>query len=679
MAEKRFGNLDGLLEADIVAMTVTPGNRLWAASRGGFLYEWDGSRWQAFGRGYVAERWRPNLRAIASAGKNIAIGTDKGLTFFDTDLKVARLNLTKFGGESNLSVLSLLRKGDTLFIGTEKGAFKAAVDWDNLLSRKYLSIFDPRTWLPVAFPPQKLPEPVEGDSGAVATPDTLPRRYDHLVFNGDTLESYPRGMVQHGPEGIELILGKPLRFAGKVYSNFTLFDSFALLGNRLFLGGPGVLGVILDAKSAAPTNSYFQWLSTPETPHDTLLNIASFGGSTLALSRTGLFRFETGSWKPVPGYALFSPEVSDRSTRNLAVDRDGAAYIGTWGFGVLRVKGSEVKKWDIGNTPCLDTALYNYTVVGASSRPKDGMIWATTFKGNDAGSYSLFYIDLDKGEAACPELGGSGTMTHKVKIFTGSDAAGKGESIAAVASEAGLDLFSYRKQASITARAWKSVRLGSSSEAWDAEMDVYGRIWTLISGKLAYVDSLANRPEEKLEPKSMDDFAGKDCRQMDADAAGAFWIGCSDGLYRLAPAAAAENSTVDRFTLDDGLLSNAITDLSVDKESGKVWVATALGISMLESDSRPTAASADGIRVYPNPFLAKHRYVLFDNLPSGADVKIHTASGGVIRAFPPSAILGGQCQWDGKNAAGRKITPGVYLYSITGGGKTKRGKIIVDR
>jgi hypothetical protein len=677
LAEKRYGNLDGLLEADVVAMTVTPSNRLWAASRGGFLYEWDGAKWRAFGRGYVAERWRPTVRAIASGGKNIAIGTDKGLTFFDTDLKVARLNLTKFAGESNVSVLSLLRKGDTLFIGTEKGAFKAAVDWDNLLSRKYLSIFDPRSWLPVPFPPQKVPEPPEGDSGEVVSADTLPRKYEHLLFNGDTLESYARGKVQHGSVEVEALSGKPLKVAGITYPSLSVFDVFEQAGDKLFLGGPTVLAVILDLRAITPDRPMLQLLTTPEIPHDTLANIASFGGNTLALSPQGLYRLEGGAWKSVPGYALYSNEIAVRSMRNLAVDRDGTAYIGTWGFGVFQIKGNELKRWDINNTPCLDTAFFNYTVVGASSRPADGLVWATSFKGEGVGSYSLFYVDLDKGEAGCPGVGGSGTVTHRVKIF--SDSKVSTGSVVAVAGEAGLDLYQTGKEGAVQAKAWKSVNLGSSSETWDAEMDGSGRIWSLMSGKLVYIDSLQTRTKDELEPKSLDDFNGKDCRQMEADAAGSFWIGCANGLYRLAPAPVAENSTSDRYTLDDGLLSNTISDISVDKQSGKVWVATDLGVSMLESDSRPPASDADGIKVYPNPFLAKHRLVVFDNLPSGAEVKIHTASGSVIKAFPPSAIKGGQCQWDGNNAAGRKITPGVYLYSIVGGGKTKRGKLIVDR
>ena len=251
LEEKQYSNLDGLLEADIVSLAVTPGNRLWAASRGGFLYEWDGARWQAYGRSYVSERWRPNLRATLSAGKYIALGTEKGLTFFDTEKKVAQVNLTKIAGESNESVISLLRKGDTLFIGLEKGAYKAAVDWDNILSNRYASIFDPNIWTPVAFPPQVIPENPDPDS--LAPPlDTLPRRYDQLFFRGDTLESLPRGTVQAEPFAVEALFGKPLKLAGKAYPDYPGFEVVAQMAGKIFLGGPLVLAAIVNPSGSTP-------------------------------------------------------------------------------------------------------------------------------------------------------------------------------------------------------------------------------------------------------------------------------------------------------------------------------------------------------------------------------------------------------------------------------------------
>lgn len=670
LEEKEYGNQEGLLEANIVAMAVSPTNQLWAASQGGFLYAFDGNLWQTYGRSYVAERWRPNLRAMVAKGKYIAIGTEKGLTFFDTDQKLAKVNLTKFGNLINASVLSVILKGDTLFFGTEKGVLKTAVDWNNILSNKYRSIFDPNIWMPVEFPPQKPTLDSLSDSASVQVVDTVARQFNHLVWHGDSLESYSRGNVRYGPIEVEAVLGKSLKIGGKTYPTLKFFDVSDQIGDRIFLGGPNIFVLLSDAKSSDPKSANFSWMRKSEMPEERLFNIVSQGSSTLALSQTQLYRFENNKWSTVPGYAFYSPEILERSLRNLAVDKDGGAYIGTWGQGIARLKGGEQTLWNGGNSPCMDTVLYNYTVVYSTSGIHEGGMWATLLKKDNANSYDLVYLDLTRGEVLCPNLSGSGKATHNVKVLS--------DNLVAVAGEGGTDLYTYDNAGGFHAKAWKSIRSGSTTESWDTEMDAFGRVWSLMLGRLVYAESLQTAGFSP-EPKTFDDFTGQDCRQMERDQAGSFWIGCTNGLFRFSPAQVVDASTSQRFTLDDGLLSNTITDVSVNKENGQVWVATDIGVNMYESGIRPLSTSFNTIKVYPNPFRAQHRYVLFENLPAGVDIKIHTQSGNVVRTFPSSTIKGGQCQWDGNNTAGNKVTPGIYLYSIAGSGKNTQGKIIVAR
>jgi hypothetical protein len=100
---------------------------------------------------------------------------------------------------------------------------------------------------------------------------------------------------------------------------------------------------------------------------------------------------------------------------------------------------------------------------------------------------------------------------------------------------------------------------------------------------------------------------------------------------------------------------------------------------MLESASEPPVTSLQTVRVYPNPFLPQHRFVIFDNLPLDATVRVHNAAGSVVRIFHPSDLTGNQAQWDGTNQQGRPVAAGVYLYSVTSGSSVQRGKIIVAR
>jgi frataxin-like iron-binding protein CyaY len=659
-----------LLEANIVAMAVSPANQLWAASKGGFLYAFDGNTWQAHGRSYVAERWRPNLRAMVAKGKYIVLGTDKGLTFFDTDQKLAKVNLTKFGNLINASILSVIVKGDTLYFGTEKGVLKSAVDWNNILSNKYKSIFDPNIWLPVQFPPQKVPVDTATDTTSITVADTVARQFNHLVWHGDSLESYPRGQVRYGPIEVETVLGKAIKIRGMTYPDLIYFDVFDQIGDKIFIGGPTFFVLLSDAKTSEPGSAKFSWMRKSDVPEERFFNLASQGSNTLALTQTGLYKLENKMWLAVPGYSFYSPEILERNLRNLSVDKDGSAYIGTWGLGIIHLKDGKQTLWNGGNSPCMDTAVFNYTVVNATSVIHDGGMWATICKKESAINYDLVYLDINRGEVLCAIQNGPGKATHKIKVFP--------DNVLAVAGEGGTDLYTYNKSGGLQVKAWKSIRAGTVTESWDTEMDSFGRVWSLMLGKLVYAESLQTSGFFP-EAKTFENFSGQDCRQMDADVSGSFWMGCANGLFHFSPAQVVEASSSQRYTIDDGLLSNTITDVSVNKKTGQVWVATDIGTSMFESESRRLATNFSAIKVYPNPFRVQHRFVIFENLPAGVEIRIHTQSGNVVKTFPPSSIKGGQCQWDGRSVQGNKVTPGIYLYSITGSGKHTQGKIIVAR
>ena len=667
-----YGNLEGLVEASIVGLVVSPSNRLWAASRSGFLYEWDGSRWHDYGRSYVSERWRSNERAIVAAGKYLAIGTEKGLSFFDTEAKVARVNLVKFSRQANVSVFSVLRSGDTLFIGTEKGAFKALIDWNDIMSSRHTSIFDPAAWSEVDIPIDSASLDSPSDS-SLTLPDPEPvRSYNHLAFVDGILRSFSKGTVLSEPYQVRALLDKPLKFKGKVYPELKGFTAAVVIGTRVYLGGQEAIGFISDANKSTPAKPLFFFLIPGNVPPDTLLNISASQGGAVSMSGGGLFRLKDSVWQRDPVYGLgYSSDIIFYKLRNLSLDTDGAAYIGSWGAGIVQEKGIKQQAWNSSNIPCIDTVINNYTVIRSVSAVVDGSFWATILKKENAKAYDLIRLDVKTGKVNCLDKAGRETNTHRVKVLSNS--------IVGVAGEAGTDLFKYSLKGGFKVEPWMTIGLGSSvNESWDLEGDAYGRVWSLMAGNLVYLDSLEKAGASPVA-KTFEGFGGKECFQMEADASGSIWMGCSNGLFRLTPAASVENSQSERFTLDDGLLSYQITDLSVDKSNGRIWIATDLGISMYESEGRPAAQNVDHLKVYPNPFRPWHKFVVFDNLPKGSRIRIHTQSGSVVRSYASADVKGGQCQWDGLNASGNKVKPGIYLYSVDGGSATKRGKIIVAR
>jgi hypothetical protein len=85
------------------------------------------------------------------------------------------------------------------------------------------------------------------------------------------------------------------------------------------------------------------------------------------------------------------------------------------------------------------------------------------------------------------------------------------------------------------------------------------------------------------------------------------------------------------------------------------------------------------IHIAPNPFRPYEHGngVVFKNLPQGADIKIATLNGDIIKEF--NDIDGPELNWDVTNEQGFDLASGVYLYYITSDTGSVSGKLAVIR
>lgn len=146
----------------------------------------------------------------------------------------------------------------------------------------------------------------------------------------------------------------------------------------------------------------------------------------------------------------------------------------------------------------------------------------------------------------------------------------------------------------------------------------------------------------------------------------------------------ADTLVAENFKMRNGLLSNLVYDIAIDPVQGAIWFAHGTGASRyLRKDLRNAASfmtdsAAYPVKVYPNPFLPKNMsVVVFDNISEDAILLIYNAGGHLVQSFQGNALLGGRCEWNGKDASGRLVAPGVYHYLIKKGKKKEMGKLLI--
>lgn len=146
------------------------------------------------------------------------------------------------------------------------------------------------------------------------------------------------------------------------------------------------------------------------------------------------------------------------------------------------------------------------------------------------------------------------------------------------------------------------------------------------------------------------------------DGANRKWIGTeTGGVYLMSDDGTKE---ILHFTADNSpLLSDNVTGITIDKESGEVFFSTGKGIVSYKSDAVEGDDVNGDVYAYPNPVRPEYSGpIAIRGLVRDADVKITDIAGNLI--FQTTA-LGGQAIWDGRNFRGERAASGVYLVFIT--------------
>lgn len=165
------------------------------------------------------------------------------------------------------------------------------------------------------------------------------------------------------------------------------------------------------------------------------------------------------------------------------------------------------------------------------------------------------------------------------------------------------------------------------------------------------------------------------------------WIGTDDsGIFYFSPDG---QETIFHFTTENSPLpTNQIRDISIDSQSGKVYIATSKGlVSFSSGGSEPTDELGDAF-VYPNPVRPEYNLlgandlndinngVKIKGLTENVNIKITDIEGNLVaeaqsrvnlrssRAGYNFAIDGGTAIWNGRNLGNNIVASGVYLILI---------------
>ncbi len=165
---------------------------------------------------------------------------------------------------------------------------------------------------------------------------------------------------------------------------------------------------------------------------------------------------------------------------------------------------------------------------------------------------------------------------------------------------------------------------------------------------------------------------------IEIDGGNRKWIATTNaGLFLLS---ADGNQLIQSFTKDNSpLISNNITDIQFNHQTGELFIITDLGLVSYRVDASEGKSDYEKTIVFPNPYKPEHsKGITIQGLQYDSDVKVTDAAGNVVYKTTSN---GGTAFWNALDWDGNRIAPGVYFFwaapnAIDGQGK-KVGKVVV--
>lgn len=131
----------------------------------------------------------------------------------------------------------------------------------------------------------------------------------------------------------------------------------------------------------------------------------------------------------------------------------------------------------------------------------------------------------------------------------------------------------------------------------------------------------------------------------------------------------------------NGLITNKVNQIYLDKKSGYVWAATNSGVAaVFDGNSYVQRKDSRDISAFPNPYIKKiHKKITFLHLSPEAQVMVYTIDGKLVANINEdnSEIVKTGNEWTYYWKPSEKIKPGTYIYTGTTRKDKGYGKLLI--
>ncbi|SYZ72761.1 exported hypothetical protein [Candidatus Zixiibacteriota bacterium] len=663
----KITNDDGLGTNDLYYILKDSSQEVWLAGYGRLLRR-DGDIYQPYIFFDRSDNLL-NLYSLADDNEQLWVGTSAGLTLFSKNIDGGQIedSYDRFGNfNPGPAVYDILLVGDTIWIATSSGLavadksrpdlLKSFANWKTFNSGNYpellydtvsaLAYYHGHIYLGTRKSAYYIS--IEGgDTAFVRVPTRATTKVNHMRVEADTLYIYSTG-------GYFIVTDSVT-----IWGDITSFPNAAFSSGYVTSQGLW-LGMLLNGLYYGEGAHFTKYDDGGLPSNDVTALYADDSGRVGACFRlSGAAKFESGSWSPLT-MNTGSGAVA------VAIDRDNATWVGTWGNG-LNYAGNDTNINYDENNSTLRGVLEAPSYVVVNGLATNGRyLYVNCYRALDGNPLSI--VDLENRNRWVSFGVADGIATDQVDaidIFGNYVAIGS-EYSGVYYLYLGDDPFNKSDDSAVNFREDNSW-LGSNNVN-TVKFDNHGVLWAGTKYGLSRYDDGIERFVNVILP----DGFGPEVTHLLFDRRDNIWIGARNGLARYD---AAQHSMEVFTNLNSGLADNMITALAINPITNDLWIGTPSGISILKSSIGPPTTEAAKVIAFPNPYVVRSSDdVLNFNYQGNATVRIFTPTGDLVKEFDVNI------PWDGTNQDGKEAASGVYLFLLKASdGSIGRGKILLVR
>jgi ligand-binding sensor domain-containing protein len=693
-----FTNLDGLADIRLTALEYDRrNNALWIGTEDGIITALTLSRTQftnSFAIANVTQFPQKRVRGFALSGDSLLVATDFGVLLYTPSRREVRESYLTLGAfPTGTSVRSILFDDTLIVAGTPLGIALASRRTQNLLA--------PSSWQSLAVSNVNALASFRGKIYVGTSTSLLAYSIVSQSFETITTDSVialrtanSRLYALTKSRLLQLSTSGEISTFAFNFSDATDIDVAS--DGTVFIADARQSLLILRNQSVSAIS-----LNTPLANRFEYFGVDSRGrlwvSSTIGdRGAEGIYRLDltTNTWTNFPS---LSPSGLNGSLRqfNAFAEQNGSYFLSGWGNGLLEFVGEDsLRGYSRFNVPALSGPANapNFVVITDLASDSKGVLWMANYLSAN-GALTAKLPDGSFRNFATQNTSQTGLNGFPPGVFafrltidnfgrkwvaSRSSRLDEGTGVMIFDDNGTLDNLNDDQYIRLTTQPNQGNLPNLKINSIKTDLD--GAIWFATDeGAAYYFDaSLVQSGSAIPSVTRIFDLQDEVLTSLAIDALNRKWFGSTNGVWLLSPDG---SSVIAHYTTANSpLLSNRILAIEADKQSGRIFIGTERGLSVIQTVAVAPVAKMTSLTVFPNPVrLPEHTAIQIQGLSRNASVKIITPAGRLVRNLKGDG--GAVVFWDGKDNQGELVASGIYIaVGISESGKESAlGKIAVIR